>query len=415
MDARLFRYLFENTSHAIVMTGCTWDKEANQQIRYAYSCETKHSNWRVSCRKKAKEILYSDGPIDLFVMGSFSIADIERLIYAIRYGKTDTVILPYVPPIQRFMLLQDIALRGMGEYHSDVAEFIRAPYLYLVNSSVRKFYFIYGNGKIYQRKEKTWYPEHQFECQDEVILNMIEELEGYRIPVVKAGYIIDNRMLFYFGYYGVNLHLITKFVKQYLKEGPIEKFDERRLQKMLLLCKNEFGDPGMDSLTMFCSPIEVIATKTDCVFNAIVIDKEDFCHANIESDEGRCSLKCMLYNDYDVCHCHRTEEAELRAGVLLLGNVNLNKYMTELKQRYHVINDQIRAITLPNCGNKNNWNSELMEFDVRKNAVFWICPLQSQTPDKVLREIKSKNARYRIIGLNENYGSCFNGFLTEKL
>ena len=223
------------------------------------------------------------------------------------------------------------------------------------------------------------------------------------------------KMLFYFGYYGVNLHLITKFVKQYLKEGPIEKFDERRLQKMLLLCKNEFGDPGMDSLTMFCSPIEVIATKTDCVFNAIVIDKEDFCHANIESDEGRCSLKCMLYNDYDVCHCHRTEEAELRAGVLLLGNVNLNKYMTELKQRYHVINDQIRAITLPNCGNKNNWNSELMEFDVRKNAVFWICPLQSQTPDKVLREIKSKNARYRIIGLNENYGSCFNGFLTEKL
>ena len=39
MDARLFRYLFENTARAIVMTGCTWDKGAQEQTRYAYSSE----------------------------------------------------------------------------------------------------------------------------------------------------------------------------------------------------------------------------------------------------------------------------------------------------------------------------------------------------------------------------------------
>ena len=184
---------------------------------------------------------------------------------------------------------------------------------------------------------------------------------------------------------------------------------------MLFVYQKEFGDNGMDSLTMFCSPIEIIATQTDCVLNTIVIDKDDFCHADIQSDDGRCTLKCMLYNDYDVCRCHRTENAELRAGLLLLGNIKLSRHMEDLRKRYGFISNQIRAITLPNSGNINNWDSSMAALNAKKNAVFWICPLQAQTPDRALREIKSANARYRIVGLNEEYGCCFNGFLTEKI
>lgn len=122
----------------------------------------------------------------------------------------------------------------------------------------------------------------------------------------------------------------------------------------------------------------------------------------------------MLYNDYDVCHCHRTEEAELRAGVLLLGNIRLSKYLREIRSRYKSVEQQLRAISVPNCGNIGNWEKDVAKLNVKKNAVFWLCPLQAQTPDRVIREIKSQNARYRIIGLNEEYGCCFNGFLTEK-
>ena len=146
-----------------------------------------------------------------------------------------------------------------------------------------------------------------------------------------------------------------------------------------------------------------------------MIDKEDFCHADIESDEGKCSVKCMLYNDYDVCHCHRKEKAELRAGVLLLGNIKLGKWLPELKYRYKVIENQIRAVTVPNCGHIDNWNRDLLKLNTKKNVVFWICPLQAQTSDKLLKEIKTSNARYRIVGLNEKYGCCINGFLTEKM
>lgn len=413
MDARLFRYLFENTQNAIVMNGCTWDKEMREQIRYAYSCEMSHNNWRTDARHKPAGILCSNSPVSLFVMGTFSIEDVERLIYAINHGGVDTVIVPYVTTIHRFMIMQTLAFCEIED--PDVIGFLREPYMYLKNSDVKKFYFIYGNGRNFENTEKELYPGYHFELQDEEILDIIQEMEGYRIPVMKAGYIIENRMLFYFGYYGTDLRMIRHFVHHYAKSGRIERYGKRELQKMLHVYMKDFGDPALDSLTLFCSPVEIIATRTDCVLNTIVIDKEDFCHADIESDEGKCSVKCMLYNDYDVCHCHRKEKAELRAGVLLLGNIKLGKWLPELKYRYKVIENQIRAVTVPNCGHIDNWNRDLLKLNTKKNVVFWICPLQTQTSDKLLKEIKTSNARYRIVGLNEKYGCCINGFLTEKM
>lgn len=412
MDARLFRYLFENTSNAIVMSGCTWDKGMQEQVRYVYTCEMSHNSSVNCCQGVDKQMLYSGSPVKFFVLGSFSIEDAKRFIHAMRYDTVDIVILPYVAPIQRFLMIQSLLSQGIHD--NDVIDFIRAPYLYLKESCVKRFIFIYGNGEALGMAGSRMYPGYHFEMQDEKILDVIEDMEGYRIPVMKAGYIIDNRMLFYFGHFGVDLRMIRHFVFHYAKSGQIDKFDGREYQKMLLLFRKEFSVCGMDTLTMFCSPTEIIASRTDCVLNTIVIDREDFCHADIEGDEGRCTIKCMLYNDYDVCHCHRTEDAELRAGVLLLGNIRLSKHLEQFRKRYQVLEQQIRAISIPNCGNIYNWESGLADINAKKNAVFWVCPLHAQMPDRVLREIKSKNARYRIIGLNEEYGCCINGFLTEK-
>lgn len=412
MDARLFRYLFENTSNAIVMTGCTWDKEVREQIRYAYSCEMSHNNWRIRHRQEDEKILCSANPVNLFIMGSFSIEDAQRLIYAIHHGGVHTVVLPYVTTIHRFVIMQTLVSRGIED--EEVIEFIREPYLYLKKSTVKKFFFLCGNGKTFEKTDAELYPGYYFEPQHKDVLDFIEEMEGYRVPVVKAGHIVDNRMLFYFGHFGADMRLVKQFVHHYAKSGRIQNYGKRELQKMLLIYLKEFGDPGMDSVTMFCSPIEILAMQTDCVLNTIVIDKEEFCHADIEADEGKCSVKCMLYNDYDVCHCHRTEAAELRAGILLLGNIRLAKYVKELRQHYKAVSQQIRAVSIPNCGNLHNWDRKLADMDAKKNAVFWICPLHVQMPDQILRDIKNRNARYRIIALNEEYGCCFNGFLTEK-
>lgn len=293
-------------------------------------------------------------------------------------------------------------------------EFLQTPYLYLKKAKVEKVYFIYGNGKAFEKAEHEMYPGFYFETQDQEILDIIEEMEGYRIPVMKAGHMVNNRTLFQFGYFGIDLHRIRHFLFHYAKSARIGKIDEREIMKMLLAYRKAFTDHGMETLTMFCSPTEIIATQTDCVLNTIVIDKEDFCHADIERDDGRCTVKCMLYNDYDVCHCHRTEKAELRAGMLLLGNIRLNKHIQELQRHYRVVAPQIRAVSVPNSGNVCNWESSFMNLDEKKNAVFWICPMSGQIQNQVLGEIKAKNARFRIIVLNEEYGCCFNGFLTEK-
>ncbi len=412
MDVRLFRYLFENTSNAVIMSGCIWDKGVQEQLRYVYSCEMNHNTLETYCQNGNGPMLYNGSPVHLFIMGSFSFEDAVRLIHAIKNEALDMVVIPYVAPIQRFLIMQ--MMQGQGIKDPDIIEFIKAPYLYLKKSQVKKFFFIYGNGKIFEKTEIEMYPGIYFESQDKEILDIIEEMEGYRIPVVKAGHMINNRMLFQFGYFGIDLLRIRHFLFHYAKSVWIDKIDERQIMKMLLAYRKAFSDHGMETLTMFCSPTEIIAAQTDCVLNAIVIDKEDFCHADIEKDDGRCTIKCMLYNDYDVCHCHRTEETELRAGILLLGNIRLSKHFKELKNHYKMISSQIRAVSVPNCGNMYNWESRLTDMNVKKNAVFWICPQCSKMQNQVLREIKAKNARYRIILLNEEYGCCFNGFLTEK-
>lgn len=412
MGVRLFRYLFENTANAVIMSGCIWDKGVQEQLRYVYTCEMCHNPLEQSRQNGDGPMLYNGSPVHMFIMGSFSLEDAERLIHTLRHDTIEMVILPYVAPVQRFMIMQAILAQDIND--PDLIAFIQAPYLYLQKSSVKKFLFIYGNGKPFEKTENEMYPGMYFRMQDDNILDMIEEMEGYRIPVAKAGHMINNRMLFQFGYFGIDLYRIRHFLFHYTKSVRIESFDERQILKMLLAYRKAFSDCGMETLTMFTSPTEIIATQTDCVLNTIVIDKEDFCHADIEKDDGRCTVKCMLYNDYDICHCHRTEETELRAGVLLLGNIWLSKHIKELRQHYRMISPQIRAVTIPNCGNSYNWESSLLDLNVKKNAIFWICPLTSQLENQVLREIKAKNARYRIMILNEEYGCCFNGFLDEK-
>ncbi len=412
MDVRLFRYLFENTSNAVIMSGCIWDKGVQEQLRYVYSCEMNHSPLEQNRQNGNGPMLYNGSPVHMFVMGSFSLEDAERLIHTIRHDVVGTVIIPYVAPIQRLLIMQSVVKKGIRD--QEVMEFLQTPYLYLKKAQVEKVYFIYGNGKAFEKTEHEMYPGFYFETQDQEILDIIEEMEGYRIPVMKAGHMVNNRTLFQFGYFGIDLHRIRHFLFHYAKSARIGKIDEREIMKMLLAYRKAFTDHGMETLTMFCSPTEIIATQTDCVLNTIVIDKEDFCHADIERDDGRCTVKCMLYNDYDVCHCHRTEKAELRAGMLLLGNIRLSKHIQELQRHYRVVAPQIRAVSVPNCGNIYNWESSFMNLDEKKNAVFWICPMSGQIQNQVLGEIKAKNARFRIIVLNEEYGCCFNGFLTEK-
>ena len=43
MGVRLFRYLFENTANAVIMSGCIWDKGVQEQLRYVYTCEMCHN------------------------------------------------------------------------------------------------------------------------------------------------------------------------------------------------------------------------------------------------------------------------------------------------------------------------------------------------------------------------------------
>ena len=147
MDVRLFRYLFENTSNAVIMSGCIWDKGVQEQLCYVYSCEMNHNPSETNWQNGDGSLSYNGSSVHLFIMGSFSFEDAVRLIHTIRKDAPDMVVIPYVAPIQRFLIMQMI--QGQGIKDPDIIEFIKAPYLYMKKSQVKKFFFIYGNGKTF--------------------------------------------------------------------------------------------------------------------------------------------------------------------------------------------------------------------------------------------------------------------------
>lgn len=415
MASKMFRYLFRNTSQGIVMTGCTWEKDVQEQVRYAYSCEVTDSIWETAVRYgKNQNAFCSDKPLDLFVMGAFTIEDIARLISAIHHGGVRTAVIPYVSPIQRLVVIRELNRSRLNL--PEVMDFIQDPYKYLEKSSVGKFYIVCGNGSDLQRLDENVYPGCHFENQSREVLEMVAKMEGYPVPIVKAGYIVEGQMLFYLGCYGLELSDITEFVYSY-SQSDGGAGSEDYMTRMLKAFLSEFGNSSVQTVTMFCGPLQTSVAETDCVFNTIVIDPDDKCHADIMEDEGRCSMKCFLYKDYDTCKNHRCADSIcLRIGVLLLGNICLRNHFTVFNRRYHIINEQIRALTLPNGGNPENWSSRLVQRQDKKNVLFWICPVQqdSRMSEQVLWEIKMQNARNRIIHLNEDYGFCMNGYLTDK-
>lgn len=390
------------------MTGCTWEKDMQEQMRYVYSCEISDKTGEdKSCEDNWKQSFYNTKPLDLFVMGFFSIEDIDRLIYAIHNGGVKTAVIPYIPPIRRLMLKQELIANK--EVDPEIIEFIQDPYQYMYRSTVINYYFVYGNGEDIKRLDEYMYPGHYFERQSQKVLDMIAQMEGRMIPVVKAGYIVQNRTLFYLGCYGADLQQVMSFIRNY---GDADV--GRHMHKIVDAYREEFGSTAAETITMFCSPMQIMPSDTDCVLNAIVIDTDDMCHADIQGDEGRCSMKCMLYKDYDTCKYHRNPNSMvLRLGVLFLGNIRLNDYISLISQRYSIVNEQIRAFTLPNAGNINNWSSELVQRCDKKNVLFWICPFQ-QSSEHVMWEIKMGNARNRLITLSDKFGCCLNGYLGEK-
>ena len=103
-----------------------------------------------------------------------------------------------------------------------------------------------------------------------------------------------------------------------------------------------------------------------------------------------------------------------RIGMLVLGNVNLNRYYADIRKRFLIISPRIRGIVIPNCGNGEDWNHQVLSFSPSENRVYWICCKRDITSVGVVGDIVLSSPNNRLLMIEDSQGCCLSGYIIPK-
>ena len=182
-------------------------------------------------------------------------------------------------------------------------------------------------------------------------------MEGYAIPVVRAGYIIENGWFFYFGVYGLDIQTLSGFTREYFSQMEnIHEVSENMKEDY----KNQlkFGNSPATTIVMYEGPQNIVPSENESFMTEKEFLREEQCRAWIQYAEDNfktCTIRCMHEKDHDIMQHHKSS-MDLRFGLLMLGNVNLNHYYEKIAERFAKIRERIRGIAVPNSGSHADWN-----------------------------------------------------------
>ena len=382
MESRNFRYLFENTDEGIVHSGCIWNKEQEQNMNFAYVCgmwagreESEEDQIKALRFQKMEELCH------IFVLGSFSLRYVRVLLDLVQRGRVETVLLPYLMPRQRMALLQ----RFVREYTEEtiLVEFMRAPYFFLKYAGVEHVYFLYDNGELWTGEPHQMVQGHYFEPADSEIMAYTRELEGCYVPLVKAGYIVKNDWLFYFGSFGQEMN-------HYQSEEDILNI----------------------SVTMFQCPLLINKEEMDNFMIGKPFTRQMHCEPCQRMDEKNCFYRCIYEEDYTIFRNQKKKGNSCGCfGTLSVGNVNMERYLNEFNCRYRSVMPWVRAVTIPKCGSRECWNRKYLSMISGEDTKYWICGIDHSTSSSILAEALMADPKKQIVTTGREKGYCFSGYL----
>lgn len=384
MERKFFRYQYEYTQDGIIQSGCIWDSESGEKTTYLYMTGEYTPSSRGRQREEGRKRNLSEGDaLDMFVLGAYTVSYIRRLVEILEEREIRTVILPYVPPGIRLEIAAH--LDEEEKETGGMEEFLKAPYAYLKKRDVDHVYLLYGNGPILKGRIREMEEGHYFEKTDKRLQKMIANLEGEFVPVYSAGYIIENQWLYYFGFYNV------------------DSFWSRL-------------GLALDTITMFAGPLLVRNEEVNGLFMCKPHTREQ-CHNLREGNDcyENCLLKCIYRSDYDVLKRHMDKNHEiLKTGILNLGNVNLKADLNSVIARYGAVLDQIRGISIPNCGNDQFWDKRLLSVFTGSDMEYYICACGKNTGSSAILDIAVSSAFNRFVNVNDEFAYCFSGYIVQK-
>lgn len=423
MRGRYFRYLFENPDGGLFHAGSVYDKDKKKIVNFVYMAG---SHCRSTPQEKKPDFCAGEdaceGAIDLLIVGSYSANYIKKLLVLFKTKKIIMAVLPYLAPLQRLVLAED--LRDGSPAGGEAIRFLQDPYRFIEESGVETVYFIYGNGKPIQRDPEELERGIHFDLLDHKTLCLIREMEGYTVPVMRAGYIADHDFLFYFGVYGIDLQLLSNFVKAYFSHmDNVRVFSEnankdyaRRMKQLVQIFLRRFGRTSVTTVVLFEGPLHASPGENESFFTGKEFSRPEDCGwEGCEADGSlSCVIRCTYSRDYDHMQRYKRGTKRARFGMLMLGNINLNRYLFEILTRFSRVMPQIRGICIPNCGSGENWNHRMLEFFRAKDRIYWICAKHAMTSAGVVSDIVLSSSHHRLLPLDGEWGYCLSGYIIPK-
>ena len=149
---------------------------------------------------------------------------------------------------------------------------------------------------------------------------------------------------------------------------------------------------GYPTIVMYHGSIEDDLVEEDCVMSVKPFSYIQSCKGRMKGECDLCSLACT----------HRSD-------LLLPGNVE------RLYHRFHYVKEKVRFLSVPNCGAKENWDYRVMGFGKENNYRYYACPVNTLSDADTFRTLGTISPYIRLSMLNEYYGLCGSGFLTNRI
>lgn len=378
MEGKYFRYVFEDMDGCLFFMGSIYNRGQNKTTNYLYINGVDEEKSSVLTDSEQSGMDRLPPKLDIFILGAYSEKCLKKFVEIVQNHTIQMVVLPYLTPMQRMEWDEQAGQDGNKAVHY----FLQQPYQFLKEYGIERIYFLYKNGPPINRSIDELEPGYYFEPLDKKTQQHIQENEERFIPVVHAGYVIENDWIFYFGAY------------------------EAR--------KNNSNS----SVTVFVGPQFAGNEENDSFFVEKEMRRNEHCNPWLQCQKdtyAECSIRCTYRMDHDVIQNHgQREEQEPQYGMFMLGNMDLNQQLFDIVARYWKVRYQIRGVGIPNCGNQKNWNAQIMDFLSKKERIYWICGKKSQTSVDILRDVVFSTVNHRLVPIQEESSCCFDGYLIPK-
>lgn len=319
------------------------------------------------------------GEIDMLVISHFDKDHISGIDLLLEKMKIDTVILPYLLPIERLSL----ALKGENA-PSSYYDFLSNPILYLFERHVRRIIIVGGGGGeegvslpgnfpdnpqfLFEENEGNidlQYTERNEELENEILHNE-HEWNSYigngRLKIISHAGPILGFHIWLFAFYNVKakqelLDLFLDHIKNILNTNSLQEVivNEDKRDELREVYKSFFnGNINQTSLLMYHSPVIRLKIQNIQFFiSASGISRNQHYRLMVQKD----GINCYVIPD----HINEFQSHIGIIGQLLTGDIDLNIEFNNFSRHFDLYKDNIGISLLPHHGSHQNWNENVLK------------------------------------------------------